>query len=71
MKPHWVTFEDFPFPDFPIKKQTQINKHNHKSENTTTLTKQEEVGTLGRQESSLIGLVHPLNQKDVVYMFSK
>ena len=37
------------------KTQRQIRKHNTKRENTATLTKTEMLGTLGRQESSLIG----------------
>ena len=53
------------------KTRVQIKKRKCKSENTTTLTKLEEVGTLGRQESSLIGLVRSLNRKDTFYMFSK
>ena len=53
------------------KTQSQIKKYKCKSENTTTLTKLEEVGTLWWQELPLIGLVHPLNRKDMVYMFSK
>ena len=66
------------------KTQQQIRKHDNKTENTmanqkiqpqirkhNTLTKTEKVGTLGRHESSLIGLVRPLNWKDMTYMFSK
>ena len=53
------------------KTQRQNRKHSSKSENTTTLTKSEKVGTLRRHGSSLIGLVRPLNRKDMVYMFSK
>ena len=40
-----------------------MGKHNNVNQNG------KKVGTLGRQESSLIGLVRPLNWKNIVYMF--
>ena len=52
--------------------KTQQNRNTTAKQKTQrSLTKPEKVGTLGRHESSLVGLVvRPLN-KDMVYMFSK
>lgn len=46
------------------KTQQQNRKHN-------TLTKTKKGGILWQHELSLIGLVRPLNWKDMVYMFLK